>query len=192
MGAKRRDVVFFAVLAALIGGNVLIYVLWQPHHGGGSAAGTTVTTTEPASTARGIGTPAGAPSPGASTSSSTTTARPSAKPTRSRAHRRRHVRGRVQAGVRLVVSAARGPTWLIVRQGSATGAIVFDDVLGQGDRLQLSGRALYARFGSIGNVDVRVGGRAVDLHCVASGGVLLTRAQTIPLGGSTCLTVVGS
>jgi hypothetical protein len=60
------------------------------------------------------------------------------------------------------LTAARGASWVEIRAGSSTGRVLFDGVVPVGQSIRAVGRGrLWARFGSLGNFDVTVNGRAV-------------------------------
>jgi cytoskeleton protein RodZ len=63
------------------------------------------------------------------------------------------------AGPHLVLTAARGPVWLLVRRGSADGPMVYENILQPGGSLRFGRRALWIRIGAPANLDVRVDGR---------------------------------
>lgn len=63
----------------------------------------------------------------------------------------------------VVITAKDRPSWLEIRRGSATGALLFSGELAPGRTLRYSGRRLWARFGSAGNVVIMANGRRVPL-----------------------------
>lgn len=62
---------------------------------------------------------------------------------------------------RVVLTAAQNDSWVEVRYGSATGRILFEGVVPEGQSIRVTGRRLWARFGSLGNFDLRINGRIV-------------------------------
>jgi hypothetical protein len=66
--------------------------------------------------------------------------------------------------VSLVLEDVRTDSWVEVRQGSATGALVYDGVLRTGDRIALKGTRLWARFGGAGDLRITANGRVVPLQ----------------------------
>jgi cytoskeletal protein RodZ len=62
----------------------------------------------------------------------------------------------------LVVSATRGPCWLMVRAGgAANGRVLFEGTLAQGETKRFAEPKLWIRFGAPDAVDVSRGGSAV-------------------------------
>jgi cytoskeleton protein RodZ len=61
----------------------------------------------------------------------------------------------------LVIHAARGNCWLLVRLGGASGRVLYEATLPAGHRITFGGAKLWIRFGAPANVDVRRGGRVV-------------------------------
>jgi RodZ C-terminal domain len=66
--------------------------------------------------------------------------------------------------VSLVLEDVRTDSWVEIRQGSATGALVYSGVLRTGDRVALKGTRLWARFGGAGDLRVTANGRVVPLQ----------------------------
>ncbi len=64
--------------------------------------------------------------------------------------------------VHLVISA-NAPSWLEIRRRSAAGRTLFSGELAPGQPIRLSGRRLWARFGSASNLTIRADGRVVAL-----------------------------
>jgi cytoskeletal protein RodZ len=76
-----------------------------------------------------------------------------------------------------VITAARGRSWLAVRRGGPTGAILFQNVLERGKRLRFAvGHNLWVRMGRPWNVDITLGRRRVNGLPVRPGNVLLTQS----------------
>jgi hypothetical protein len=63
----------------------------------------------------------------------------------------------------LVVAAARGPCWLTVRLGSASGQVLYERTLEPGRRARFAGARLWIRFGAPWNVDATLNGKRVAL-----------------------------
>ena len=62
---------------------------------------------------------------------------------------------------RLVLTAARGDCWLLVRAGSQAGRTLYENLLRRGQRLSFRRPGLWIRLGAPGNVDIRLNGRPV-------------------------------
>jgi cytoskeletal protein RodZ len=76
-----------------------------------------------------------------------------------------------------VITAARGRSWLAVRRGGPTGAILFQNVLERGKRLRFTlGHNLWVRMGRPWNVDITLGRRRVTGLPARPGNVLLTQS----------------
>jgi hypothetical protein len=71
--------------------------------------------------------------------------------------------GAVVPTSRLVLTAARGDSWVAVRAGSANGGRLFEGTLTRGDRISYRRDRLWIRFGLPANVDATVDGRKVPL-----------------------------
>jgi Domain of unknown function (DUF4115) len=67
-----------------------------------------------------------------------------------------------RAPVRLVLTAARGNSWVEARADSASGPLVFAGTLAHGRTLRLSGRRLWIRLGAATNVVYTLNGRPAD------------------------------
>ena len=101
------------------------------------------------------------------------------------AHRHRHTRTTgTTAGLptHAVLVASRGPSWLEVRKGGASGALVYQNTLQQGQRLpvDLKGGSVWIRIGDPTNVDVHLGGKLLSGLPTQVGNVLLTRRGLQP------------
>jgi len=68
----------------------------------------------------------------------------------------------------LVIRAVRGNCWLLARRGDASGPILYEATLQQGDAIRLRARRVWVRFGAPWKVDVSRAGRTVH-------GVVVTR-----------------
>jgi hypothetical protein len=165
VGKRRGDAVFVGVLVALVAANVGLYLYLRP-------AGRPETR--------------GPRAPGTSTEHHSAFKPPT--PSRQSKHRRARRGGRSSAD-RVTIVAARGPSWVLVRRGSADGAIVYQGVARTGGTLRFSGRALYVRLGAVSNVDVRLDGQLLDVRCSAPGGVLVTEGVAVGVGQSACAPV---
>ncbi len=71
-----------------------------------------------------------------------------------------HVRAATAATARVELSAPRGDCWLLVRDGSAEGPVLFEGMLHAGGAVTLQGKELWLRVGAPWNLAVRVNGRA--------------------------------
>jgi transcriptional regulator with XRE-family HTH domain len=80
----------------------------------------------------------------------------------------------------LVLAAARGPCWLLVRIGSAAGSVVTERTLRQGETVRFGlRRPLWIRLGAPWNVDVVIGRRSVDASLPAAPGNVLVAASGV-------------
>ena len=66
--------------------------------------------------------------------------------------------------VRLLVRAARGDSWIMVRSGSATGTLLFQGTLVEGRSLRASARVLWIRIGAGAFLDARLNGGLLQLQ----------------------------
>jgi cytoskeletal protein RodZ len=84
----------------------------------------------------------------------------------------------VSLPTRAVLSATRGPCWLEVRQGSRSGALLYENTLQQGQTLpvRLANGPLWIDIGDPPNLDIRVGGKLVSGMPTQTAAVLLTRS----------------
>lgn len=74
----------------------------------------------------------------------------------------RAVAGRAVALKRLVlvtITASRGSCWMSAHRGSATGALLAERTLLEGDSVSVRARRIWLELGAAGNVDVSVNGR---------------------------------
>lgn len=144
-----------AVLRPLVVLGVIVLVVaaiaaWQLNRGGGG----------------------GAPQAGGTTGGTTT-------PTTPHRHRQaHHPTPPVALPTRAVLSAARGACWLEIRSGSASGALVFEGTLQQGQThaVSLASGPLWVRIGDPPNLDIKLGGKAVSGLPTQPANVLLTRS----------------
>jgi len=73
----------------------------------------------------------------------------------------------------VVLAASRGPCWLTVRLGSASGRMLYDGTLEPGRRARFAGARLWIRFGAPWNVDATLNGKRVSLPG-STGDVMVT------------------
>jgi len=99
---------------------------------------------------------------------STATSPPSARP-------------RPLAAARIALVAARGPSWLLVRLGSESGRVLYEDMLQQGRTARFTARRLWIRIGAPWNVDASLNGKRAQLPAT-TGNVLVTPAALRSLG----------
>jgi cytoskeleton protein RodZ len=83
---------------------------------------------------------------------------------------------------RIVLVATRGPCWLSVHLGSASGRAVYEGTLGQGRTARFSSTRLWIRIGAPWNIDATLNGNAVQLPA-ATGDVVVTPAGLSPTTG---------
>ena len=113
----------------------------------------------------------GAPQANGTTTHQTTTS----------SHRRRHRAHKSPPPAalpsRAVLTAARGAVWLQVRSGSASGALLYQNTLQQGQTLplKLTSGPVWIRIGNPPGLDIRLGGRLLTGLPTQPGNVLLTR-----------------
>ena len=75
------------------------------------------------------------------------------------------------------ISAARGRSWLLVRQGGSTGAVLFEGILEQGQAKRFTVRSrLWVRMGRPAALDITVAGHAVAGLPGSPSNVVLTRS----------------
>jgi cytoskeletal protein RodZ len=80
-----------------------------------------------------------------------------------------------------VLTAARGRVWLLVRSGSATGRVLYEGVLEQGQTLPVTlSPRVWFRVGAPWNLDVRVSGRLLSGLPAQPGNVVLSPAGLAP------------
>jgi hypothetical protein len=72
------------------------------------------------------------------------------------------------APARLTVTAATGACWLEARRGSATGPLLVERTLAQGDAVRLHGQRIWLRFGDPASVQLRLNGRPLELAATAN------------------------
>jgi hypothetical protein len=81
------------------------------------------------------------------------------------------------AETHLVVRASRGPSWVVVRVGSATGKVLYAAILQQGQRMTASAARIFLRLGAASQVDVTVNGRSIGRSLAGTVNVVLTPAD---------------
>lgn len=67
------------------------------------------------------------------------------------------------SGPHLRLSAVRGPVWLLVREGSSDGRVLYEDTLEAGRSLPFGRRPLWVRIGAPWNLDVLIKGRPTPI-----------------------------
>ncbi len=107
--------------------------------------------------------------------------------TTTRSHQHRHTQKhtkqrRVALPKQAILVASRGACWLEVRSGSATGALLYEGTLQQGQkrRVSLLRGSVWIDVGDPPNLDVRMGGRVMPGLPTQTGNVLLTRRGVQP------------
>src|SRR5262249_25979340 len=73
----------------------------------------------------------------------------------------------------IVFAATRGPCWLSVRRGSATGPVLYERMLEPGQHASFAGARLWIRIGAPWNLDATLNGKRVQLPATL-GDVLVT------------------
>jgi hypothetical protein len=83
---------------------------------------------------------------------------------------------------RAVLTAARGAVWLQVRSGSASGAIVYQNTLLQGQTLpvKLASGPVWIRIGNPAGLDIHLGGKLLTGLPRQPGNIILTRRGLQP------------
>jgi hypothetical protein len=99
-------------------------------------------------------------------------------------HRHRHPHAATQAALptRAVLTAARGAVWLQVRSGGASGRLIYQNTLQQGQTLpvKLTSGPVWIRIGNPPGLDIRLGGKLLAGLPTQPGNVLLTRRGLQP------------
>jgi hypothetical protein len=115
-------------------------------------------------------------------------ARPNPTPTRPAPVKRRST-GRtgkqtVEGLGAIALKAVAGPSWLEVRDSSASGTLLYEGTLGIGGRLRYRPRTLWVRLGAGENIAIRLRGRQVHDVPAGTATVLVTprRVQMLELG----------
>lgn len=60
---------------------------------------------------------------------------------------------------RVSIYASRGDCWVAAHKGSASGPVLIERVLSEGETITLRGRQIWLQLGAAGNVDVTVDGK---------------------------------
>jgi transcriptional regulator with XRE-family HTH domain len=81
---------------------------------------------------------------------------------------------------RLVLVAARGNCWLLVRDGSRAGPILYQGILSRGQSLRLARHHFWVRVGAPWNLDARLNGTAIPTLRPDTGDVLVTPTGVQP------------
>jgi hypothetical protein len=76
---------------------------------------------------------------------------------------------------KLILTAARGECYLVVRRGSAEGEVLYEGILAQGGALDFAGARFWLRLGASANLDATLAGKALELP-VGTVDVVVTRA----------------
>ena len=152
----ERGLFVLGVLAIAALGFLVAH-LWHHTHGVAAAPGTTSLSTLPA-TSSGTGS-------AATKTGVTTTTRSTRSPTSTEATTA--ATGPTTAapatGAVLLRLTAKVETWIEVRSGSATGAVLYTGMLPAGSSKAFRSRSVWARFGSGGNLSARLDGKAIHL-----------------------------
>ena len=64
---------------------------------------------------------------------------------------------------RLVLTAARGECYLVVRRGSAEGEVLYEAIMTQNGAVDFSGPRLWLRIGASANLDATLDGEPIEL-----------------------------
>ncbi|HEX3332269.1 MAG TPA: helix-turn-helix domain-containing protein [Gaiellales bacterium] len=76
----------------------------------------------------------------------------------------------------LVLGAAGGDVWLYVRAGSATGKVLFQNTLAQGQHLRFARRRLWVRVGAPWYLTLAAAGKRLPMPLQTTGDMLVTAA----------------
>jgi cytoskeleton protein RodZ len=105
-----------------------------------------------------------------------TTTRSTTNPAAGHRHEHHTTPPKPSGPVHAVLTASRGPVWLLVRSGGATGAVVYQGVLQEGRTLPLTlSPRVWFRVGAPWNLDVTVAGKPVSGLPTRVGDVVLAR-----------------
>jgi cytoskeleton protein RodZ len=83
---------------------------------------------------------------------------------------------------RITLTAARGPCWMSVRLGSATGTSVYERTLQQGETVRFTGTSLWMRLGAPWNLEATLNGKPAQLPA-AIGDVIVSPSAVRIVGG---------
>jgi hypothetical protein len=138
------------VIAIAVLGTFTVFA-WRDYHNSATAAVLTSSApAQPASTPPSRSAPAPPATPASTTTSASAAA---ARSTRS-----------PQRSPSLVLSAARGDSWVDARVGGQTGTALYEGMLVQGKSVRLKKKAtIWLRLGAPQNLDVRVDGKRTTL-----------------------------
>lgn len=111
-----------------------------------------------------------------------TTTRHQSTTTRPSHHHRRAKKSVAALPTRAVLSATRGPCWLEIRSGGATGTLLYEATLQQGQTrsVSLANGPLWIDVGDPPNLDIRMSGRILPGLPTQTGTVLLTNRGLQP------------
>jgi hypothetical protein len=68
-----------------------------------------------------------------------------------------------QTGLRLRITAARGPSWLLIRALTSSGQVLYSGIINQGQTATVAGPRLWASFGAASNLDAELNGATLEL-----------------------------
>jgi hypothetical protein len=135
-----KRIAFGVLVLAVLAAAVLNVLVWQGHfvddEGSAAAPRRTASREQPA--------PAPPPPPAITR---TTPVAPPARPSIST----------------IVLTAARGDCWVLARDGSSTGPVVYEGLLQQGSSTRLKAKRLWLSLGAAANVDVVIDGKPEEL-----------------------------
>jgi hypothetical protein len=89
----------------------------------------------------------------------------------------------VPAVARVTLAATRGPCWLAVHVGSATGAFVWEGTLEPGRTVHFVSKQLWMRLGAPWNVDAQLNGKPTVLPTKTGDVVVTARGIATPASG---------
>lgn len=78
---------------------------------------------------------------------------------------------------RYAFRAGPGNTWLEVREGSATGKVLYAHVLSAGRHIRVDGRKLWVTVGAPWNLSVKANGHPLEVPSKVKGHLLVTRSD---------------
>ncbi|HJU36451.1 MAG TPA: RodZ domain-containing protein [Gaiellaceae bacterium] len=147
-----RPLVAVAVIVAIVAG----FTAWQLSGSSGGKQGAQETTT------------------GQTTGHTTTASRHT---TPRKTHKKKHVSTSALPG-RATLVAARGDCWLEVRKANASGALLYENTLAEGQTLPvaLTSGPVWIDIGAPWNLDVHLGGKLVHGLPSQTGSIVLTRS----------------
>jgi hypothetical protein len=80
-----------------------------------------------------------------------------------------------------VLVAARGNCWLLIRDGSPAGPILYQGILSPGQSLRFTRRYLWIRVGAPWNLDARLNGTGIQSLRPDTGNLLVTPTGVQPV-----------